>query len=143
MKFLSLIATVATILFLSGCSSSKSVTKNMDYTQNFIGTWQIATSDGELDTNLYGRQNETSLKIFSSKDFSVNSIHLINRKVLKSFVGTYTVDNETITEYIEYKSDGYPLISSQIYRYKYRIENDLLYIQGMDNNFSEVWKKIK
>lgn len=143
MKFLFQIVTVVAVLILTGCSSSKSINENRDYTQDFIGTWQIASSDGKIDTNLYGKSNETSLKIFSNKDFSVHSIHLVNRKVLKSFVGTYTVDKESITEYIEYKSDGYPRISSQIYRYKYRIENGLLYITGIDNQFSEVWKKIK
>ena len=62
--------------------------------------------------------------------------------MIKSFLGSYFVDSQTITESVQYRSNGYPMISNQKYTYNYKIENDLLFIEGIDNRFKEVWKRV-
>ena len=114
------------ILMLVITSVSCGVQKQNNPNNNLMGTWQICDSNGVVDENLYGIKNETSYKIFSSERFSVFSIHLFDRRVIKSFLGSYSVDSQTITESVEYRSNGYPNISNQKYTYKYKIENDLL-----------------
>ena len=134
---------IGIVLMIVSCSSSKTTKTNTNFNNVLIGTWQICNSEGVVDNNLYGRTDETSYKIFSSEKFSVFSLHLVNRKVIKSFLGSYTADSKTITEYVEYRSNGYPRISNQKYTYNYKIENGLLFIEGIDNLFKEVWKKIE
>jgi len=110
---------------------------------DLIGTWQICNSDGVVEENLYGNKNQIRYKVISSDKFTLIDLNSKYKKVLNSFVGSYTVNKNVYTEHILYTNSNFNNLLGDTYSYTYKIENDVLTIDGIGNPYNETWKRVK
>lgn len=108
-----------------------------------IGTWQMCDSNGVVEENLYGKIDHIRYKIISTDKFTLIDLLSKNKQVLNSFVGSYTVDKDIFTENILFTNSNFNSLLGNTYSYNYKIENDLLFIAGINNSYNEVWKRVK
>lgn len=76
-------------------------------------------------------------ELFASVGFLKNSkgsAHLF-------FIGSYTIDNDVYTETINLTDKNVSSFKGVKNSFKFRIEKDLLYLKGTNNQYDEIWKK--
>ncbi|SHG56145.1 protein of unknown function [Salegentibacter echinorum] len=110
---------------------------------DLIGTWQMCNAAGEVEENLYGNKNQIRYKIISSDKFTLIDLNSKHKQVLNSFVGSYTIDKDVYTEHILYTNSNFNTLLGDTFSYKYKIEDDLLTIEGIGNPYNEIWKKVE
>ncbi|MBL4561420.1 MAG: hypothetical protein JKX79_10600, partial [Labilibaculum sp.] len=121
------------VLIFAITSVSCSVQKEIKQKNALIGTWQFCTPNGEVISNRYGKDNHVTYKMISDKKFTVIDLQTEQRKVLNSFVGSYTVEKDMFTEFVQFASIGYKRHIAKKHSYNFSIKGDLLTIEGIDN----------
>lgn len=116
----------------------------MNSNRNLIGTWQLCNkTDSLIQTDRYGDKGMISQKIISSDSFTLADIQKNEKNVLGTIIGPYTVNKNIYTEFCQYTDFRYRNHFGEKNSFKYKIENDLMFIKGINNEVDEIWKKVK
>jgi hypothetical protein len=143
-SFLSLsVIIIFLFTFFTSCKIIDVKEKNIN-PEDLIGTWQLCHPDGTLWTNVFKEEGMVRYKSITPNSFSVTHINLIDKKVVGSFLGSCTLENNIYTENIKYKDtywENIPLFKGETH-YKIYIKDDLLYIEKINGSFKETWRKL-
>ncbi|GAA3963114.1 transcriptional regulator with XRE-family HTH domain [Mucilaginibacter dorajii] len=131
--------TVCTVI-LSACLSTK---KAISSPNPLVGTWQILNSNGIRDTMYSNQQGLTRYKMITTDRFIVLDVLYKQGLMAAAMSGPYTIDNNIYTENITTAGNGYNRFLGAKNAFKYKITDSLLYINGINNPYNEVWKKVK
>ena len=129
---------VAILIFATSLDANAKKARKKD----LIGTWQICNEDSTVATNVGKKDGEIRYKLFSDESFMVSSINIRDKEILNSFWGSYTLKNNVYTEFIEYVHSSWRNILGVKNSFKIHIKGDLLFIKGINNPYSEIWKKV-
>lgn len=141
----------AIFLLLQACtattkiSTAPSQTKSASLTNSsLVGSWQFVSgryTEPNKAPVIYKNPDLRAIKIITPTHFSY-----ITEKGDGSFyvagAGTCKIEKEQYSETIDYSS--VPTMKNKSYTFKYHIENDLWYMQGMEDGSltEEIWQRL-
>jgi heme/copper-type cytochrome/quinol oxidase subunit 2 len=104
---------------------------------DLIGTWTlVGTPDSEQETPT------KRLKFFTGKHWLVTEAD-DNGKVTLHHGGTYTLDADEYVETIEYAMEESISAVGMKFKFKIKVEGDKYTQIGIENPYSEVWRRAK
>lgn len=108
--------------------------------RDLVGTWVLAgTPDKPEDPPAKGGR----LKFFTGKSWCITQADAQDGKVIFHHGGTYTLDGDTMTETIEYASESTSTYIGKAHKFTIKVEGDTYTQVGKDNEFTELWKRVK
>lgn len=133
---------IAILIYLS----NHSIAQQQDSSNNkLIGTWVLAAFQYTLpDTVISGNSKIfNSLKIFSSSHFVYIAKSLPNHAFNRAGGGRYQLNDDQLTEVMDFSSLSNMLGKS--FQYKIKVEGDTYYHSGKINDIfvEEIWKKLE
>jgi transcriptional regulator with XRE-family HTH domain len=132
--------TLFTVIF-SACLSTR---KTATVQSNLVGTWQLL-KNGVPDTTYDNQPGQIRYKTITPGKFLVTDMKLKEGIMYAAFYGSLTVDKNTYTELIEATGGGgyARYMDGKKGLFKYSITDSLLTINGINNNYNEVWKRVR
>lgn len=113
--------------------------KEEDLSKQIVGTWVYLGKPGETtETPAMGgrfKVMQHGLYRVTQKDAQGAAIY--------HHGGTYTIQGNEYAEKCEYSSDPKSDLIKQQFRFTIKIEGDLLTQTGVDNPWTEVWRRVK
>lgn len=107
-----------------------------------VGTWQLLNKNTMQVDTLFDGNNQVRYKLITPTNFMVTEVKNDMKVLYGAFFGTYTLEKDVYTEYLNSTGMGYGFYLGQVNRFKVRIKGDLMYIQGIGNPWDEVWKRV-
>jgi hypothetical protein len=108
--------------------------------QDLVGTWVLAgTPDRPQDPPEKGGR----LKFFTGTHWCITQADPTSGKVIFHHGGTYTLDGDKMAETIEYANDSTSSLIGKTHHFAIKVEGDTYTQLGQDNEFNEVWKRLK
>jgi hypothetical protein len=108
--------------------------------KDLIGTWVLV---GTPDNVGEAPKSGARLKFFTGKHWVVTQAEPETGKVLFHHGGTYTLDGDNLAETIEYANESTADLIKKTHKFKIKVEGNTYTQIGVDNPFSEVWKRAK
>jgi hypothetical protein len=108
--------------------------------KDLIGAWVLV---GTPDNVGEAPKSGARLKFFTGKHWVVTQPEPETGKVVFHHGGIYTLDGDNYAETIEYATDNSAELIKKTYKFKIKVEGDTYTQIGVDNPFSEVWKRAK
>jgi len=103
-----------------------------------IGTWQYCNPEQYSAL----KKQKIREKIITKNNFSVFDIDYKKRHIISGAKGKYSVNNNVYIENINTTTnDSVNQIDSEL-SYTFKIVNNLLYLEGINNNCTEIWEKV-
>jgi len=132
--------TLCTIIFSACLSTRRAATVQ----PSLLGTWQLL-KDGVPDTTYDNQPGQIRYKTITPGKFVVTDMKLKQGIMYAAFYGSLTVDKDTYTELIEATGGGgyARYMDGRKGLFKYSITDSLLTINGVNNNYNEVWKRVR
>jgi hypothetical protein len=116
---------------------TKPATKSSQLAKDLIGTWAFVGSPGdEAKPPATGFR----LKFFTGKHWTVTNADE-SGKVVYHLGGTYTLDGEEYAETVKYATEINASQIGKTFKFKIKVEGDKYTQVGIDNPYSEVWKR--
>lgn len=138
LTILSLPVILTTILILTINSDANARNKKI-HKKDLIGTWQCCGLDS-IPENIDGN---VSYKQISTNTITMSTINLSENLIVSSFCASYTLEKNILTEFIEYTDNGHwHKFLGKKNAFKIRIEGDLMFKEGVNNPYKEIWKRV-
>jgi hypothetical protein len=137
---LALAAPVAVVAQLrADDAKAKSEEKPSQLAKDLIGTWVYAgTPDQEVEPPATGGR----LKFFTGKHWTITQADEAG-KVLFHHGGTYKLDGEEYAESVKYANENSAEVVGKTFKFKIKVEGDKYTQVGVDNPYTEVWRRAK
>jgi len=116
---------------------TKPDTKPSQLAKDLIGTWVLV---GTPDDEGKPPENDVRLKFFTGKHWTITGADE-SGKVVHHHGGTYTLDGEEYAETIKYATESTASLIGKTFKFKIKVEGDKYTQVGIDNPYSEVWKR--
>ena len=126
-KMFLIVTMVATAI---GCSTSRVPTakQNPALRDSLTGTWQMCNlKDSLVETNYTGRDGLVRYKIITPETFMVIDIQKDHKALYGAFIGTYTVDKDVVTEFLQYAGNGYQKYLGEKNSFRIKIEKGFMF----------------
>lgn len=140
-----LLATII-IVSISSCSNKIYDTSNRSHKleQQIIGTWALCNiADSLIITNYDNREGQKRLKMITPESFIVVDYIDKPNEMFNAFMGSYLINNNNYTEFIQHTGTGYKRYLGEKNRFVLKIEGDYMYITEIDEKYSpELWKRL-
>ncbi len=108
--------------------------------KDLVGTWILAgTPDKPEDPPAKGGR----LKFFTGKAWCITDSGAGDGKVVFHHGGTYTLDGDKMAETIEYANENTANMIGNVHHFTIKVDGDTYTQLGTDNQFNEVWKRVK
>lgn len=133
------INTLITALFLF-CISFTFAQQPVIERSQLIGTWEQVDS---LGNPVIFNGGLSEYKIITPETFSVIQVLRSKGYMLGLFLGTYVLENDTYIENISYAIPNAASMVGSRNLFFIALKNDLLYINGMNNSYKQIWKKME
>jgi hypothetical protein len=118
---------------------SKPDPKPSQLAKDLIGTWVlIGTPDKIGEPPATGGR----LKFFTGKHWTITEADE-SGKVVFHHGGTYVVDGEEYAETIRYANESTSELVGKTFKFKIKVEGDKYTQVGIDNPYTEIWKRAK
>jgi len=111
--------------------------------KKIIGTWQICNADSVVENRLYNVNDKSRYKVITNNTFTLMDFSDGKKQVNGSTWGTCTLEKGVYTEFIQYTSPDFRSLLGRTYSYKIKIKDDLMFMDGINHDFREIWKKVK
>ena len=108
--------------------------------KDVIGTWAFAGTPDDVKEPPEGGGH---YKYFTGKHFCVTKADPETGKVEYHHGGTYTLDGDNLEETVKYATENTAGQIGQTFKFKIKVEGDTYTQIGVDNPYSEVWKRAK
>lgn len=141
MKKLSILSTPFILLLIFLLANSYDVNAQRRIQKKMIGTWAICNPDSTVATTLSNMDDCLRYKVISKESFMVFHFGKNNKRIYGTFWGTYTLNKGVYTEYVNYSN--YNDVRGVVNAFKVKINDDLMFVEGVNNDFIEIWRKIK
>lgn len=127
-----------TLILIFGCSLSALGSLK----SKIVGTWQLCDKQTQQVDTTYNDFNQMRYKLITPTNFMVTEVKYYDKVLYGGFLGTYTLEKDVYTEFIDLTGAGYKIYQGQGNRFKIKIKGDLMYIKGLNNPYDEVWKRV-
>jgi len=127
-----------TLILIFGCSLSALGSLK----SKIVGTWQLCDKQTQQVDTTYNDFNQMRYKLITPTNFMVIEVKYYDKVLYGGFFGTYTLEKDVYTEFIDLTGTGYGIYQGKGNRFKIKIKGDYLYIDGINNPYSEVWKRV-
>jgi hypothetical protein len=108
--------------------------------RDLVGTWILAgTPDKPVDPPEKGGR----LKFFTGKSWCITQADAQSGKVVFHHGGTYSLDADKQAETIDYANENTSYLIGKTHHFTIKVEGDTYTQLGQDNEFNEVWKRVK
>ncbi len=111
--------------------------------KKLIGTWQICNPDSTVATNFNNSNSLFRYKIITGETFMVSEIKKQNKQIQSALWGTYSVKNNKYSEFVQYANTKFEHVIGEMNSFDIKIDKDLMFIKGTNNDLNEIWKKVK
>ena len=108
--------------------------------QKIIGTWLECKQDSTVNTNRYNK-GFVMYKIISDKSFI--NVDIKKRKNYNTIYGSYELRDGIYTEFVESTSSGFKHVLGEKNSFKVKFVGDLMILDGLNNNYNSIWKRLK
>ena len=133
------------IALVIGCETAVSVgnessRKPNALTQEIVGTWVHVGSPGRV------RPTPESGGRFKMRDGSHWNLTVVDGDtglVTETFGGTYTMNGDQYVETQQYGTQQWLQDNGKSWRFRVTVEGDTMTQYGLDNPFTEVWKRVR
>lgn len=105
--------------------------------KKLIGTWTQCDKDGK---KLVFQNNISEYKIITDCQFLVYQSDMTNAVMF--FSGTYSIDKDQYNENIKLVNPNYISQIGLTNKFKFKLKDGLLYIEGLNNTYNQIWKKV-
>jgi hypothetical protein len=144
-RMLAIVMIISTISCFSAplVKNSSVDPKTPTITNKLIGTWQQCRPDSTLVTDISGQAGTTEYKILTGETFTVIMVENNKKFFMGEYSGSYTVKDDIYTENIQF---SHPSMTSGVgasNTFKFELRNGYFIIKGTNNNYNQIWKKIK
>lgn len=126
------------ILFMASCFNADAQRRLQ---KKMIGTWQVCNEDSTLATKLSNMEDLSRYKVITKESFSVMHFGKQNKQVYGAFYGTYSLKKKVYTEKVMYTNYGDVMGAEN--SFKVKVNKDYMFLTGINNDWSEIWKKVK
>lgn len=82
-------------------------------------------------------------KIYSKGNYVLSKVFKGTTNIALAFWGIYSLENNVWDETITYTTPNVSTITGHHYLFKLKLDKDYLVINGINNQFNELWKRIK
>ncbi len=107
---------------------------------DLIGTWILAGApDNVEEPSVAGAR----LKFITGKHWTVTKADPDTGEVEFHLGGTYTLEGDEYVETVKYSMENNKDLISKVHKFKVKVEGDTLTQIGVDNPWTEVWKRAK
>ena len=114
--------------------------KPSQLSKDLVGTWALAGTPDKLeDPPAKGGR----LKFFTGKNWCITQYEAQSGKVVFHHGGTYTLDGDMMAETIEYANENTSFLIGKTHHFTIKVDGDTYTQLGQDNEFNEVWKRVK
>jgi hypothetical protein len=111
-----------------------------DLAKELIGTWVlVGTPDNVGEPPKTGGR----LKFRTGRHWTITEADPQTGEVIFHHGGTYTVNGDEYVETIEYANKNTAALIGKSLKFKVKVEKDTYTQIGVDNQFNEVWKRLK
>jgi hypothetical protein len=132
------------ILFLTACETtvstgnSSSAPRNTTLAQQMIGTWVHVGAPGRVG------QIPAKGGRFKTRDGDHWNLTVVDPGglVTENFGGTYTLNGDEYIETQRYGTEQWIQDNGKSFKFKVSVEGDTMTQFGVDNPFTEVWKRV-
>ena len=104
-----------------------------------IGTWLLAEAETPGEPSGVGSR----LKSFTGSHWMITQPDPKTGKVVFHHGGRYTIDGATLTETIDFANENTAQMIGQTHKFKISVDGDIYKQTGLDNFFTETWKRAK
>jgi hypothetical protein len=107
--------------------------------KDLVGTWILAgTPDKPEDPPAKGGR----LKFFTGKNWCITQAG-DDGKVIFHHGGSYKLDGDKMNETVDYANESTASLIGKTHRFTIKVEGDTYTQVGQDNEFTELWKRVK
>jgi hypothetical protein len=114
--------------------------KSSTLARELIGVWILA---GTPDKIVEPVEEVGRLKFFGGRHWAITQADLKTGEVVYHHGGTYKLDGDQYSETVEYATPKPDEFIKKTYRFKIKVEGDTYTQIGLDNEWTEVWKRAK
>jgi RNA polymerase sigma factor (sigma-70 family) len=120
---------------------AKDQAKSSTLARELIGAWILVETPGKIVEPM---EKEITLKFFGSRHWaSTKANPKMMGEVIYHHGGTYKLDGDQYTETVEYAHPMQDDFVKTTYRFKIKVEGDTYTQIGLDNEYTEVYKRAK
>ena len=105
-----------------------------------IGTWVLVGTPDKVGPI---PESGGRLKFFTGKAWNITQADPNTGVVIFHHGGTYKVEGDTMSETIEYANENTATYIKKTHKFTIKVEGDTYTQVGIDNEFTEVWKRVK
>jgi len=120
-------------------SEAKNTAQTLDLQNRIDGTWQMCNADSTVNYD----DGFESYKIYSKGNYVLSKVLKGTTNIALAFWGIYSLENNVWDETITFTTTNVSSITGQHFQFKIKLDKDYLVINGINNQFNELWKRIK
>ena len=105
-----------------------------------IGTWEFAGEPGKV---VGPKPGGPLISLTGTTHFAITEYDPATGKVVTHHGGTYTFDGNEYVETVRFGTPNRAPIINKSFKFKIKFEGDTFTQTGIDNDFKEVWKRVK
>jgi len=128
--------TISLVFLFSSIGSAQ--TSTIDKSK-LVGIWQQCDSTG---VPVITGPGFNEYKIITPESFNVLEVNKEDGTFIAVFFGTYTYENEIYTETLTYTTPQMVSAKGTKNSFYIAFRNNLLYINGINNSYKQVWKRM-
>ncbi len=107
--------------------------------KGLIGTWSLAEAESPGNPSGIGSR----LKFFTGTHWMITQPDPKTSKVIFHHGGRYTLEGDTMTETVDFANENTAALIGQSHKLKISVDGDTLKQTGLENPFTEAWKRAK
>jgi len=111
-----------------------------DLAKNLVGTWTLAETKGPAG-NPSGIG--TRLRFFTGTHWMITQPDPKTGEIVFHHGGRYTLDGDTMAESVDFANASTATMIGNKHKFKVKVEGDIYNQVGLDNDFTETWKRVK
>lgn len=106
--------------------------------KKFIGTWTQCDKDGHIVA--LNQNNVREYKIITPDQFLVYQSNGTMAQMI--FSGTIRIDKDILSETLLVSTPSMVSENGKVNSFRFRFEKGLLFIEGTNNKYKQIWKKV-
>ncbi|MCU4163718.1 helix-turn-helix domain-containing protein [Carboxylicivirga caseinilyticus] len=110
---------------------------------SLIGKWRLCITDDTPWEDLFERKGYYRYKIISTETFIVVDTDSLSKNFYSYFMGNYQAYNGIYSETIQHTDSCFSMMADVTNIFKYILKGDTLYLEGTNNCYNEIWKKVE
>jgi hypothetical protein len=115
-------------------------TQAASLSQRLIGTWRLVKQGEKV---IISTPNAQRLKNFTGKQWNITQTDQNTKKVIFHHGGTYSLKNNIMTSVVDYANESTASRIGTVSHFKINVQGDTYEQIGLDNPYTETWKRVK